>query len=120
MDSGKEGQMDKEAYGELIIATVMAATKKVTAGLRYAASGEYQDYPEGTLELGVALDAINMLANDVVDCVLANNDEPSESNTLLYAAAGFATIANNTTDKAIKQIALENYKAIREELNLDS
>ncbi len=39
---------------------------KVKAGLRHAATEEFQDYPEGTIELGAALDAIDMILHDVL------------------------------------------------------
>jgi soluble cytochrome b562 len=45
--------------------SLMASVKKVKAGLRHAGSQEFQDYPAGVVELGTALDAIDMLANDV-------------------------------------------------------
>jgi hypothetical protein len=107
--------VDKEAYEGLIIATVMASLKKVTAGLRHAASGEHQDYEPGTLELGVALDGLNMLANDVINTVLSNreNEWEGEIGILDFAAAGFATIANRTDDEHIKDFALENFQAIK-------
>ena len=56
---------DKETYSGMALAVLMAAQKKIHAGLKYAGSGEYQDYPPGILELGVALDAVDMLVNDV-------------------------------------------------------
>ena len=65
---------DTEALGGLVIATVLASKRKVEAGLRYAGSGKYQDYPPGIIELGVALDAINMMVIDVVDCIVSNTD----------------------------------------------
>jgi len=107
--------MDKEAYEGLILAVVMAGQKKAEAGLKYAASGEYQDYPPGILELGVALDALNLFANDIINCVMTNMDDgwEEELSALDFAAAGFATIANNTTDEQIKRFALDNYKAIK-------
>jgi hypothetical protein len=37
------------------------AIRRVKAGLRHAASGTYQDYPPGLLELGVVLDALGMI-----------------------------------------------------------
>ena len=104
--------MDKETYDGLIIATVMAANKKVKAGLRYAASGEDQDCPPGTLELGVALDAVDMVSNDVLNCILANQDE-GISDTLNLAAAGFAVIANSVEDECIKEFALEQFHVIQ-------
>lgn len=48
--------------------TILASVRKVKAGLRNAAKGQYQDYPEGTIEVGVALDAIDMLAKDILRC----------------------------------------------------
>ena len=51
----------------LLIRTVQQSTRKVKAGLKYAASGEYQDYPPGTLELGIVLDAIDMISMDILD-----------------------------------------------------
>ena len=68
-DTANNGdEFDLEAFGGLIIAVAMASHKKLVAGLRYAASGEYQDYEPGVLELGVALDALNMMLIDITDC----------------------------------------------------
>lgn len=67
--------IEREVYEGLIIATLIASAKKVKAGLRYAASAEYQDYPEGVIEVGAALDAIDMVAKDVLYCIEANADE---------------------------------------------
>lgn len=43
------------------------SAQKVKAGLRHAAATEFQDYPEGTIEVGTALDAIDMLVQDVLN-----------------------------------------------------
>ena len=56
---------DKEVYEGMALAVLMASQKKVHAGVKYAASGKHQDYPPGVMELGVCLDAIDMLVNDV-------------------------------------------------------
>ena len=108
-------QIEKEVYEGLIIATILASVKKVSAGLRHAASGQHQDYEPGTLELGVALDGLKMLGSDVIACVLSNASETfMETEELLNsAAAGFATIANNTNDDTIKAFAEENFQAIK-------
>ncbi len=59
-------RMKRAAENVLIISMLNGSAKKVKAGLTYAASGQYQDYPEGILELGVVLDAIDMLVNDIL------------------------------------------------------
>ena len=59
-------------YDGLITAVVLASGKKAKAGLRHAGSGEYQNYPPGVIELGIALDAIDLIVNDVVNCIVAN------------------------------------------------
>ena len=41
----------------------------MVAGLKHAASGQHQDYPEGILELGVALDGLDMLVTDVFNAL---------------------------------------------------
>jgi len=69
------GCNQREQMEGMILAVIMASLRKVRAGLRYAASGQYQDYPPGILELGVALDALNMVAADVVACIQANEDD---------------------------------------------
>lgn len=57
---------DQEIYEGLLLTVLIASAEKVKAGLRYAAGREYQDYPPGVLELGVALDAIDMMVNSVL------------------------------------------------------
>ena len=59
-----------EVYEALLILSV----RKVEAGLRYAASGEHQDHPAGCLELGVVLDAIDMIVKDVL-VFISESDE---------------------------------------------
>lgn len=74
---------DCEAFEGWIILKTLVAARKVKAGLRHAGSGEYQDYLRGTLELGAALDAIDMMANDIVRCIVTykSNGESSELKT---------------------------------------
>ena len=43
------------------------SVRKIKAGLRRAATADFQDYPAGTLELGAALDALDMLAQDILE-----------------------------------------------------
>lgn len=57
--------MRENVVSPAIIDVLAASIKKVKAGLHYAASGQYQDYPPGVLELGVALDAVDMIASDI-------------------------------------------------------
>jgi hypothetical protein len=54
-----------EARMGIAQARMELSIRKITAGLRHAASTEFQDYPEGTIELGAALDAIDMLERDL-------------------------------------------------------
>ena len=61
-----------ESYSGMALAVLMASQKKVHAGLKHAASGKHQDYPPGILELGIALDAIDMLVNDVARFLVAD------------------------------------------------
>lgn len=63
---------DREVYEGLLLAVLTASIRKVKAGLRYVASGKYQDYPPGVLELGAALDAVDMVANDILHFVEVN------------------------------------------------
>ncbi len=72
----KKGEvMEREVYEGLIIATLLASAKKIKTGLCNVAKGKYQDYPEGTIEIGIVLDAVDMLVEDVVHCIMVNNDE---------------------------------------------
>ncbi len=64
----------KEVYEALLILRLLASVRKVEAGLRYAASGEHQSYPSGVLELGVVLDAIDMIVKDVL-MFISESDE---------------------------------------------
>jgi len=67
--------IDPKVLGGLVIAVTLASRRKVEAGLRHAGSGQYQDYPPGVIELGVALDAINMMVSDIVNCITANTED---------------------------------------------
>ena len=58
----------------LILSVLILSVRKVEAGLRYAASGEHQDYPIGCLELGVVLGAIDMIVKDVL-MFISESDE---------------------------------------------
>jgi hypothetical protein len=64
--------MEQEVYEGALIAMVLASHKKVKAGLKYAASGKHQDYPPGILELGVALDGLDMFVTDILKFVKTN------------------------------------------------
>ena len=57
-------RMKAVAHTALLSAALDMPVRKVKSGLRYAASGQYQDHPEGMLELGVVLDALDMLVVD--------------------------------------------------------
>ena len=63
---------DGEVYEGLLIAVAMASRKKLRASLQYAGSGQYQSYPSGIIELGVALDSIDMFLADIINFVRAN------------------------------------------------
>mgnify|MGYP001574766785 FL=1 len=63
---------DCEGYEGLLLAAIVASTMKVKAGLQYAGSGQHQSYPAGIIELGVALDAIDMILSDIVAFVIGN------------------------------------------------
>ena len=63
---------DCEVYEGLLIAAAEAARRKFRAGLQYAGSGQYQSYPPGIIELGVALDALDMFFTDIINFVRAN------------------------------------------------
>lgn len=67
--------MEKEVYEGLLIAVMLASSRKVKAGL---SNVTYQDYPEGVIEVGVALDAIDMLVKDILHCIEVNTDEVAE------------------------------------------
>ena len=68
-------EMSREVYTGLLVAVLAASVKKVKIALRYTASGEYQDYPPGVLELGIVLDAIDMVANDILHFVQINAED---------------------------------------------
>lgn len=70
-----------ESYEGLLLICLMASVKKVKAGLEYAGSGEYQDYPPGIIELGVALDGIDMIAADMLNFVKLNTSDPHPRRT---------------------------------------
>ena len=72
-------EADIQVYEACIITATMASIRKVKAGLEYAASGEHQDYPPGTLELGVALDAVDMVLIDVLHCIELNSPTSCQS-----------------------------------------
>lgn len=63
---------DKEVYEGLLIAVVAVSQRKVEAGIKYAASGQHQDYPPGVMESGVALDAIDMMVKDIMHFIEIN------------------------------------------------
>jgi len=64
--------MDQEAYEGLLLAVLTASIRKVKAGLRHVASEKCQDYLPDVLELGTALDAIDMIANDILHFMEVN------------------------------------------------
>lgn len=64
--------MEKEVFEELLIATVLASTRKIKAGLRNVT---VQDYPDGVIEVSIALDAIDMLVKEIFHCIITNTDE---------------------------------------------
>ena len=63
-------ELSKRVLLEVRLATAerraALSVAKVKAGLSYAAMAEFKDYPAGTLELGTALDAIDMVARDII------------------------------------------------------
>ena len=63
---------DCAVYEGCLLAAAMATHKKVKAGLQYAGSGQHQAYPPGVIELGVALDALDMVLADLVAFVKNN------------------------------------------------
>ena len=63
---------DGEVYEGLLIARALASYRKIEAGLNYAGSGQYQDYPRGIIELGVAKDALLMFLTDILKFVEIN------------------------------------------------
>ena len=76
--------MDQEIYEGLLIAVLLASIRKVKAGLRYSATEDFQDYPPGIIELGTALDAIDMVATDILNFITINDHaKPKESNDVL-------------------------------------
>jgi hypothetical protein len=58
-----------------VVAVLAASLRKVKAGLTYAATTEFQSYPEGCIELGTALDAIDMIAKDIIRCLVLDKCE---------------------------------------------
>lgn len=58
-------RMKVAAQKALLLTALDLSVTKVKAGLQYAASGKYQSYPPGILELGVTLDAIDMIVADI-------------------------------------------------------
>lgn len=69
---------DCEAYEGLLLMTVAASHKKVVAGIEHAASGQYQSYPSGIIEAGVAKDALTMFENDIITFVKQNAMRPAD------------------------------------------
>ena len=63
---------DCEVYEGLLVVVAMASRRKLRAGLQHAGSGQCQSYPSGIIELGVALDALDMFFTDIVNFVKAN------------------------------------------------
>lgn len=68
-------QWDKEVYEGMLIAVLAVSQRKVKAGIRYAASGEHQDYPVGVMESGVALDAVDMMVSDIMNFIAVNDND---------------------------------------------
>ena|GEM_PF-2201440 len=58
-------------YNKLLLEVLAASVKKVKAGLKHVGSDQVQSYPPGIIELGVALDAIDMVAADIKQFVAA-------------------------------------------------
>ena len=67
-------EWEKEVYEGALIAVLAVSQRKVKAGIKYAASGQHQDYPPGVMESGVALDAVDMLVLDIMNFIKANDD----------------------------------------------
>ena len=80
----------------LLMIHLAASNRKVKAGLRNVATG-HPLYGDGVLELGVALDAIDMLTADVWR-VLAANAEPLTDALMAFDAD---EIAARITEKAL-------------------
>jgi hypothetical protein len=77
-------QEELESKYGLLIAQVLASNRKLKAGLRYAASGKHQSYPSGCLELGIALDALDMFSNDMLRLLTQEDcEKPYVANPLL-------------------------------------
>ena len=46
---------------------IRAVVKQARAGLQYAASGQYQNYPVGVIELGIALDGLELVKKNLYE-----------------------------------------------------
>jgi len=68
--------IDSGEYKRLVLITLAAAVQKARVGLEHVASGQVQ----GLLELGVALDAIDMMAGDIRNCLEGISDVRGSDN----------------------------------------
>ena len=66
-----------------------ASHRKIKAALEFAASGQHQSYPSGILELGVALDGLQMMVNDVAALVTITSVSVSSSVSTRPLASSF-------------------------------
>ncbi len=72
-----------------LLETVEASHRNIKVALHFAARGQYQSYPPGILELGVALDGLQMMVNDVVALVTVNSVSSSSSVSTTPLAPSF-------------------------------
>ena len=79
-DEESRVEMEREVYEGLLITVLAASQKKVAAGISEVAKGEYQTaYPPGVIEVGIALDAIDMIVTDVMNFIKANAGDEWET-----------------------------------------
>ena len=67
--------MKHDDFEGLMYAAIMASYKKITAGLKYAGSGQHDGSTPGVVDAQVAIDALGMFYTDMMHCM----KEASES-----------------------------------------